>query len=83
MLFLKEKATEMAMLSGQRASRHGCMRWVILGHSERRENCGETSQVVAEKTKFAVENGFSTLTCIGEKLDAREAAMPSLYSYIV
>merc|ERR1712050_545313 len=47
--------------------------WVVLGHSERRENCGETSQVVADKTKFAVENGLSTLTCIGEKLEAREA----------
>merc|ERR1712048_856795 len=47
--------------------------WVVLGHSERRENCGETSQVVADKTKFAVEAGMSTLTCIGEKLEAREA----------
>mmetsp|Transcript_71936 Transcript_71936/g.168385 ORF Transcript_71936/g.168385 Transcript_71936/m.168385 type:complete len:235 (+) Transcript_71936:55-759(+) len=48
------------------------IKWVVLGHSERRENCGETSQIVAEKTKFAVDKGFSTLTCIGEKLDARE-----------
>jgi len=46
--------------------------WTVLGHSERRENCGETSQVVADKTKFAVDNGLKTLTCIGEKLDARE-----------
>eukprot|EP00971_Amphidinium_carterae_P333275 6467931-Amphidinium_carterae.2 len=28
---------------------------VILGHSERRENCGETDVVVAEKTKFAIQ----------------------------
>jgi len=49
------------------------IKWVILGHSERRENCGETSQIVAEKTKFAVDKGLSTLTCIGEKLDARES----------
>lgn len=46
--------------------------WVILGHSERRDNCGETDQVVADKTKFAVDAGLSTITCIGEKLDARE-----------
>ena len=46
--------------------------WVILGHSERRENCGETSEVVAAKTKFAIEKGISTLTCIGEKLEERE-----------
>eukprot|EP00421_Protoceratium_reticulatum_P018992 CAMPEP_0168391996 /NCGR_PEP_ID=MMETSP0228-20121227/18271_1 /TAXON_ID=133427 /ORGANISM="Protoceratium reticulatum, Strain CCCM 535 (=CCMP 1889)" /LENGTH=306 /DNA_ID=CAMNT_0008405325 /DNA_START=83 /DNA_END=1003 /DNA_ORIENTATION=+ len=49
------------------------IKWVVLGHSERRENCGETSQVVADKTKFAIEHGLSTLTCIGEKLEAREA----------
>jgi len=49
------------------------IKWVVLGHSERRENCGETSQIVAEKTKFAVDQGLSTLTCIGEKLEAREA----------
>jgi hypothetical protein len=23
------------------------IKWVVLGHSERRENCGETSQIVA------------------------------------
>mmetsp|Transcript_21345 Transcript_21345/g.49589 ORF Transcript_21345/g.49589 Transcript_21345/m.49589 type:complete len:301 (+) Transcript_21345:104-1006(+) len=47
--------------------------WVILGHSERRENCGETDQVVADKTKFAIQEGLKTITCIGEKLEAREA----------
>eukprot|EP00927_Polykrikos_kofoidii_P031877 TRINITY_DN27300_c0_g2_i1.p1 TRINITY_DN27300_c0_g2~~TRINITY_DN27300_c0_g2_i1.p1 ORF type:complete len:318 (+),score=54.93 TRINITY_DN27300_c0_g2_i1:64-1017(+) len=47
--------------------------WVIIGHSERRENCHETSEVVAEKTKYAVDAGLNTITCIGEKLEAREA----------
>merc|ERR1719247_3117687 len=47
--------------------------WVVLGHSERRENCHETSQVVADKTKFAVDAGLHSITCIGEKLDARES----------
>merc|ERR1712048_1005609 len=47
--------------------------WTILGHSERRESCGETSQVVADKTKFAIEKGLKAITCIGEKLDARES----------
>merc|ERR1712232_481107 len=49
------------------------LQWAVLGHSERRENCGETSQVVADKTKFAVDAGLNTITCIGEKLEAREA----------
>jgi triosephosphate isomerase len=47
--------------------------WVVLGHSERRENCGETDQVVADKTKFAIQNGLETMTCIGEKLEERES----------
>jgi len=47
--------------------------WVILGHSERRENMGETSEIVAAKTKFAIENGLKTMPCIGEKLEERES----------
>eukprot|EP00416_Gambierdiscus_australes_P015936 CAMPEP_0171056704 /NCGR_PEP_ID=MMETSP0766_2-20121228/1231_1 /TAXON_ID=439317 /ORGANISM="Gambierdiscus australes, Strain CAWD 149" /LENGTH=336 /DNA_ID=CAMNT_0011511671 /DNA_START=41 /DNA_END=1048 /DNA_ORIENTATION=+ len=47
--------------------------WVVLGHSERRENSGETSQLVAEKTKFAIDKGLRVITCIGERLEAREA----------
>lgn len=47
--------------------------WVILGHSERRENCGETDEVVAAKTKFAIEGGLKTMPCIGEKLEERES----------
>lgn len=47
--------------------------WVILGHSERRESCGETDQVVADKTKYAIQNGLHTMTCIGEKLQERES----------
>jgi len=49
------------------------LEWVVLGHSERRENCGETSQLVADKTKYAIDNGMSSITCIGEKLEQREA----------
>eukprot|EP00933_Yihiella_yeosuensis_P066356 TRINITY_DN705_c0_g2_i1.p1 TRINITY_DN705_c0_g2~~TRINITY_DN705_c0_g2_i1.p1 ORF type:complete len:328 (+),score=88.92 TRINITY_DN705_c0_g2_i1:64-984(+) len=49
------------------------IKWTILGHSERRENCGETDQIVADKTKFAIENGMDTIPCIGEKLEEREA----------
>jgi triosephosphate isomerase len=49
------------------------IQWTVLGHSERRESCGETNEVVADKTKFAVDNGLKTITCIGEKLDARES----------
>ena len=50
--------------------------WVILGHSERREGfgmVGEDSELVAKKTKHALENGLKVMLCIGEKKEEREA----------
>ena len=46
---------------------------VIVGHSERRSLYGETSSVVAEKTKAALGAGLSPLLCVGESLEQREA----------
>jgi len=50
--------------------------WVILGHSERREGfgmAGEDSELVAKKTKRALNNGLKVMLCIGEKKEEREA----------
>ena len=49
------------------------LKWVILGHSERRSLNGESNEVVAKKTKYALEKGLNVILCIGEKLDEREA----------
>jgi len=49
------------------------IKWVILGHSERRSLYGESSEIVAKKTKYALEKGLNVILCIGEKLDEREA----------
>ena len=46
---------------------------VIVGHSERRSLYGETSAVVAEKTKTAIDAGLIPLLCIGESLEERES----------
>jgi triosephosphate isomerase len=40
--------------------------WVILGHSERRSLYGENDDLVAKKTKLAIDNGISVMFCIGE-----------------
>jgi triosephosphate isomerase len=46
---------------------------VILGHSERRQYFAETDQGVAKKTKVALDNGLTPISCVGETLAEREA----------
>lgn len=47
--------------------------WVILGHSERRSLFFESDDVVAKKTKAALDVGLSVILCVGETLQEREA----------
>ncbi|HWW18168.1 MAG TPA: triose-phosphate isomerase [Candidatus Saccharimonadales bacterium] len=49
----------------------GC-RYVIVGHSERRQFFGETEQTVAKKTKAALAAGLTPIVCLGELLEHRE-----------
>ena len=48
-------------------------RWVILGHSERRGNHGETDAEVRAKTLAAVAAGLTPIVCVGETEDERMA----------
>jgi triosephosphate isomerase (TIM) len=48
-------------------------KYVILGHSERRQIFGETSETVNEKMKAALEAGLLPIMCIGETLAENEA----------
>ena len=48
-------------------------RHVIVGHSERRGLYGETSSLVAEKVKAALDNDLTPLLCVDETLEQREA----------
>ncbi len=47
--------------------------YVILGHSERREYYGETSETLNKKVALALENGLTPIYCCGEALEIREA----------
>jgi triosephosphate isomerase len=50
----------------------GC-KWVILGHSERRQYFGETDALVGEKTKVSQAANLRPIVCVGETLAEREA----------
>ena len=47
-------------------------KYVILGHSERRQYYHETAEILKEKTLLALENGLTPIFCIGEVLEERE-----------
>ena len=49
------------------------IKWTILGHSERRNELGESDEFVASKTKYALDNGISVIWCCGESKDTRQA----------
>jgi len=50
----------------------GC-RYVIIGHSERRQYFGETDNTVNKKIRAALNNGIMPVVCIGETEKEREA----------
>lgn len=47
--------------------------YVIIGHSERRAGYEESSQIVAQKAKAAIDAGITPIICIGETKAQREA----------
>lgn len=48
------------------------VKYVICGHSERREIFGETDDMVARKTKAILSNNMIPIVCVGETLDERD-----------
>jgi triosephosphate isomerase len=50
----------------------GC-RYVIVGHSERRQHFGETDESVARKARAAFAHDLTPIVCVGERLEERDA----------
>ncbi len=48
------------------------VKYVIIGHSERRQYFGETDESVNKRTLAALANGFTPIVCVGETLSERE-----------
>ena len=51
----------------------GLADWVIVGHSERRRDHGETDERIGRKLERAVEAGLRPILCVGERLEDRDA----------
>ena len=49
----------------------GC-KYVILGHSERRQKYNETNELIKRKSDVAQKVGLTSIICVGESLKDRE-----------
>ena len=59
-------------ISGPMLKALGC-RYVIIGHSERRQFFGETDETVMKRTVAALDSNLTPIVCVGELLAEREA----------
>jgi len=71
-LFWEESGAFTGEVSATMLKDAGC-KYVIIGHSERRQYFGETDESVNKKLKSALKAGLVPVCCIGETLLEREA----------
>lgn len=67
----KESGAYTGELAGNMLTEAG-VKYVIIGHSERRQYFGETDETVNLRTKAAIAAGLTPIVCVGESLDERE-----------
>jgi triosephosphate isomerase len=56
----------------------GFAEYVIVGHSERRKNFGETDKIVAKKAAAAVRHNLVPIICVGENLHEKMDGLTKL-----
>ncbi|HEX3127267.1 MAG TPA: triose-phosphate isomerase [Thermoanaerobaculia bacterium] len=67
-----DKGAHTGDVSGAQLVDAGCS-WVLCGHSERRQDHGETDELVARKVAAALRHGLAPMICVGETRDERKA----------
>lgn len=55
------------------------VKYVVLGHSERREYFAETNAQLAEKVNLCLQHGLQPIFCCGEALEIREAGTQNAF----
>ncbi len=68
----EDKGAYTGEISAEMLLDSGC-KYVIIGHSERRQYFGETDETVNKKMKQALKKGLAPILCVGETLAEREA----------
>ena len=68
----EDKGAHTGDLSGAQLADAGC-RWVLCGHSERRQDHGESDRLVGDKAMAARRHGLIPMICIGETADERKS----------
>ncbi|QNO18251.1 triose-phosphate isomerase [Caproicibacterium amylolyticum] len=53
------------------------VKYVIIGHSERRQYFGETNETVNKRIRAALDAGLTVILCVGESLEQREQGVTS------
>jgi triosephosphate isomerase len=73
-MYWEKEGAFTAEISGEMLIASGC-KWVIVGHSERRQYFAETDDTVNRRLKVALEAGLAPIVCIGEVKEEREAGV--------
>ena len=73
-LYWKNEGAFTGEISGPMLKAAGA-RWVIVGHSERRQYHGEDDALINAKVKAAYKHGLVPIMCIGEVKEEREAGI--------
>jgi triosephosphate isomerase len=73
-LFWEDKGAFTGEISGAMLKDLGC-RFVIIGHSERRQYFGEQDEWTNKKIHAALRHGLRPILCVGETLAEREAEL--------
>ncbi len=73
-MYIEESGAYTGEISPNMLVDAGC-KWVIIGHSERREYFGETDAFLNKKVLKAFEHGLTPILCCGETLEQRESGV--------
>ncbi len=70
-IHFEEEGAYTGEISAKMLASVGC-RYVIVGHSERRQYFGETNELINKKARKALATGLIPIICVGESLAERE-----------